>query len=173
RMPLASSEEQARRKTPAYDPDEIRALVAYVGSLGHGPKLPVIDTHGVNLAAGGETFRADCQACHSASGSGGALSYGRAAPRLHPAEPEQIATAVRSGPGQMPVFGSQEITKPQLNQLVAYVRYLRHPDDPGGLPIGRIGPIPEGFVAWSVGMVALLALVFWIGTTMPKRRRAK
>jgi len=171
RMPLANSSDDPVRKPPAYSPTEIRALVAYVASLGNGPPLPSVDLDGADVAAGGELFRANCQACHSAAGSGGALSYGRAAPALHSATPEQIAAAVRSGPGQMPVFGDAEIDQRQLDELTAYVRYLREPEDPGGFPIGRIGPIPEGFVAWSVGIVALLALVFWIGTRSPIRRK--
>jgi ubiquinol-cytochrome c reductase cytochrome c subunit len=167
RMPINSTSEQPTRKDPAYSPHEIDALVAYVASLGHGPDLPDIDLADADLAAGGSIYRANCQACHNASGSGGALSYGRAAPKLSPATPEQIAAAVRVGPGQMPTFGDDTITEQGLNDLTRYVRYLDDPDDPGGLPIGRTGPVPEGFVAWLVGMVALLALVHWIGTRNP------
>ena len=50
RMPLASSEEQPTRKEPAYTPDEIDALVAYVASLGHGPALPNVDVAQGDLA---------------------------------------------------------------------------------------------------------------------------
>ncbi|HEX6167157.1 MAG TPA: cytochrome c, partial [Acidimicrobiales bacterium] len=106
----------------------------------------------------------------SASGSGGALSYGRAAPRLSDATPTEVAAAVRVGPGQMPVFGPDTLSDDELDDLVGYVEYLREPEDPGGLPIGRTGPIPEGFVAWLVGMVALVILVAWIGTRSPVRR---
>ena len=171
RMPLANSEEEPTRKDPAYDDAEIEALVAYVGSLGEGPAVPEVDITDADLAAGGEIFRANCQACHSASGSGGALSYGRAAPRLADATPTQVAAAVRVGPGQMPVFGPDTIDDEELDDLAAFVDYLRNPTDPGGLPIGRTGPIPEGFVAWLIGMVALVALVMWIGTRSPIRRR--
>jgi ubiquinol-cytochrome c reductase cytochrome c subunit len=170
RMPLANSEEQPTRKEPAYDDDEIEALVAFVGSLGDGPEIPDIDLAGADVAAGGEVFRANCQACHSASGSGGALSYGRAAPRLSDATPTQVGAAVRVGPGQMPVFGPETVSHEELNGLAAYVEYLKSPEDPGGVPIGRTGPIPEGFVAWLIGMVALLALVAWIGTRSPIHR---
>jgi ubiquinol-cytochrome c reductase cytochrome c subunit len=171
RMPLANSEDQPRRKAPAYSATDIDALVAYVGSLGHGPALPSIDVAKGALASGGELFRANCQACHSASGSGGALSYGRAAPSLHSATPLQIASAVRSGPGQMPVFGTDVLDQAALDSTARYVRYLRNPDDPGGLPIGRTGPIPEGFVAWLIGIGALLGLTTWIGTHAPITRR--
>jgi ubiquinol-cytochrome c reductase cytochrome c subunit len=170
RMPLANSEEQPTRKRPVYDDDEIDALVAFVGSLGDGPEIPDVDTDGADLGVGGEIFRANCQACHGASGAGGALSYGRAAPRLHKATATEVGSAVRVGPGQMPVFGPETFGDEELNDLAAYVEYLRAPEDPGGLPIGRTGPVPEGLVAWLIGMVALLALVAWIGTTLPIRR---
>jgi ubiquinol-cytochrome c reductase cytochrome c subunit len=169
RMPLADADDQPTRKEPAYGEDEIAALVAYVGSLGDGPPIPDVDVAAGDLAAGGELFRANCQACHSASGSGGALSYGRAAPGLADATPTQVASAVRVGPGQMPVFGPETLDDQELNDLVRYVEYLDDPADPGGIPIGRTGPIPEGFVAWLVGMVALVALVAWIGTRSPAR----
>ncbi|MEY2403977.1 MAG: ubiquinol-cytochrome c reductase cytochrome c subunit [Acidimicrobiaceae bacterium] len=169
RMPLANSDDQPRRKRAVYNTEDIAALVAYVGSLGDGPKLPDIDLSHADVAGGGELFRANCAPCHSASGAGGALSYGRAAPSLGPAQPEEIAAAVRAGPSQMPVFGEDALSTSELADVVAYVRYLRTPEDPGGLPIGRIGPVPEGFVAWFFGAGALLAIVAWIGTRAPAR----
>jgi ubiquinol-cytochrome c reductase cytochrome c subunit len=164
RMPLANSDEQPLRKRPAYSDDDIDALVAYVGSLGAGPDVPEVDLDGADLAAGGVVYRANCQPCHSASGSGGALSYGRAAPSLHPATPTQAAAAIRIGPGEMPVFGDDVVSDQELDDVVRYVEYLRDPEDPGGLPIGRVGPIPEGFVAWVFGIGGLLAILAWIGT---------
>jgi len=171
RMPLNDPDQEPHRSEPAYDAAAIRALTAYVASLGEGPDLPVVALSGADLAEGGATFRSNCQACHSATGAGGALSYGRAAPSLGAAEREDIAAAVRAGPGQMPVFSPKTIDRRELRDLVAYVRYLRSPRDRGGLPIGRVGPVPEGFVAWSVGIVLLLACVYWIGTRSPIRRR--
>lgn len=171
RMPLGNTDEQPHRKPPAYAEPDQAALVAYVASLGEGPELPEVALDRARLAPGGEVFRENCQACHSASGSGGALSYGRAAPNLSDVTPEQVAAAVRSGPGQMPTFGATEIDDRTLDDLVGYVEYLKEPEDPGGLPIGRIGPVPEGFVAWFVGVTLLLACAFWIGTRSPIRRR--
>jgi ubiquinol-cytochrome c reductase cytochrome c subunit len=171
RMPLADPSDTPTRKRPAYDDDEIQALVAYVSSLGNGPALPKIDTNGADIAAGGDLFRANCAPCHSAAGAGGALSYGDAAPPLSHSEPLQVGAAVRSGPGQMPVFGPDVVDEAQLDDIAAYVQYLRHPEDPGGVPIGRTGPVPEGFVAWFFGMGAFIAFVVWIGTRAPVRRR--
>jgi len=171
RMPLGNPDEEARRKDPAYRADDQAALVAYVASLGNGPELPDVDLADADLAAGGLIYRANCQACHAASGGGGALSYGRAAPELSEADPAEVAAALRAGPGQMPVFGRAEVDDDELDDLVRYVEYLEAPDDPGGIPLGRIGPVPEGFVAWFVGVTALLACVFWIGTRSPIGRR--
>ena len=78
---------------------------------------------------------------------------------------------MRSGPGQMPVFGPEALSDGQVADIAAYVVYLRDPADPGGLPIGRTGPIPEGFVSWFLGVPLLLGLVGWIGTRAPARRR--
>jgi ubiquinol-cytochrome c reductase cytochrome c subunit len=174
RMPLDSSRTQPVRKPPAYDPDDIEAIVAYIDSLGVGPDIPAIDIENLSdddLSEGGALFRANCAPCHSAAGVGGALSYGQAAPSLADSEPLQVATAMRAGPGEMPVFG-REISDEDLNRIVAYVQYLRNPDDPGGVPIGRVGPIPEGFVAWVVGIGSLLLAVYWIGSRHGRRSRA-
>jgi ubiquinol-cytochrome c reductase cytochrome c subunit len=170
RMPAATTSSQAERKPPAYSEADIDALVAYVASLGDGPALPAVDPAKGELAGGGELFRANCAACHSASGAGGALSYGQYAPGLHEATPLQVGAALRSGPGQMPKFGADTFDDQQVDDIARYVQYLQHPNDRGGLPIGRIGPVPEGFVAWTLGMGALLAAVAWIGTRSPARR---
>ena len=167
RMPLANTEEQPRRKDPAYDDREIDALVAYVASLGEGPAIPAVDVATGDLARGGEIYRESCAPCHSAGAIGGALSYGRAAPTLRPAEPLQIAAAVRVGPGQMPVFDREAISQDELDDLVRYVRFLDDPEDRGGVSLGNAGPIPEGAVAWLFGMGLLVVATLWIG----KRQR--
>ena len=173
RMPAATTGSQVERKPTVYSTADIDALVAYVASLGDGPALPPVAATAGDLADGGELFRANCAACHSASGAGGALSYGQYAPSLNKATPLQVGAALRSGPGQMPTFGSDTLSDQQVNDIARYVQYLHDPDDRGGLPIGRIGPVPEGFVAWTLGMGALLAAVAWIGTRSPARRPAR
>lgn len=163
RMPLANSEDAPKRGEPSYNDADMRALVAYVGSLGNGPKVPDVVVGEGDLAAGGQLFRGNCAACHSASGAGGALSYGRAAPSLAKAKPLEIGSAVRTGPGQMPEFGHDVFDRKELDSIARYVEYLRKPKDPGGLALGRIGPIPEGFLIWVFGIGLLLITVNWIG----------
>ena len=156
RMPLADPNAQAVRKPPAFNRVDIDALVAYVASFGPGPAIPRIDPAAGNLSTGGTLFLQNCAACHSATGVGGALSYGHDAPSLSAATATQIAEAVRTGPGQMPVFGPDTLSHRQLTSIVRYVRYLRDPADPGGFSLGRVGPITEGMVALLLGLPVLL-----------------
>ena len=163
RMPLADPSRPPEAKEPAFEPEEIDALVAYVGSLGDGPALPDVDTSAGDLPVGGELYRENCQACHSATGAGGALSYGRAAPSLSTVTPLQLGGAVRSGPGQMPRFGDDIIDGQDLDDIARYVTYLQEPDDAGGLSLGGLGPIPEGLMAWIGGLGTLLVAAYFMG----------
>src|SRR6266516_1393078 len=95
------------------------------------------------LRVGGQLYLDNCAACHSAAGNGGALSVGRDAPTLHGATPVEAGEAVRTGPGNMPVFGPGTFTPQQVNSIVSYVEYLKKPQDPGGFSLGLVGPITE------------------------------
>lgn len=165
RMPLDQPRDQARRKEPAYSRARIDELVAYVTSLGPGPEIPEVDPRSGDLAGGFELYANNCAACHSSAGAGGALGHALVAPNLGKATPTQVAEALRVGPGAMPVFGPEALDDEQVASVVRYVGYLQDPADPGGLSLGRLGPIPEGFVAWLVGLGLMLAFIRWIGTT--------
>jgi ubiquinol-cytochrome c reductase cytochrome c subunit len=162
RMPSDEGEPvQAERKDSPFDEEEIEALVAYVASLGDGPPIPEVDPAAGDVARGGELYRLNCAACHQAALAGGALSYGRNAPTLEGVTAVQMAEALELGPGQMPVF--DYFTEEEVDSLLAYVLELQDEDSPGGLSLGRIGPIPEGFVALVVGLGGLVLLTVWIG----------
>lgn len=161
---LADPNAQNERRTPVYSPAGVAALVEYVASIAPGgPGIPTVDLGASNLAEGGQVFRLQCAACHSWSGVGGAL-YQRSAPSLRRATPTQIAEAMRTGPGQMPAFGVAAVPADQLDDVVAYVRYLDHPSDRGGQPLWYLGPVAEGAVAILLGLSALLLASRWIGS---------
>jgi ubiquinol-cytochrome c reductase cytochrome c subunit len=63
----------------------------------------------------------------------------------------------------MPKFPANQISDAQLNSIIAYVQWAKHPDDPGGWSIGRIGPVPEGLVTWLIAAVALVGCCLVIG----------
>ncbi len=162
RMPDTDPDAEPESKPPAYDADEIDALVAYVASLGPGPPIPDVKNPPGDLTEGAELFLLNCAACHSAAANGGALSSGRNAPTLHGATSVELAEAMRTGPGEMPRFGPDTLSDKQVNSIVKYVRYLRDPADPGGLSLGRVGPITEGLVALLFGLVVLAFVCHWI-----------
>ncbi len=169
-MPLANPKGQPVRKPRAFNPAEIKALVAYVASLGPGPPIPDVNEEAGSLSHGGTLFRLNCAACHSSAGVGGALSYGSDAPSLHGATSMQIAEAIRTGPGQMPVFGRTTFTNRQVDSITKYVKYLQDPDDPGGFSLGRIGPITEGMVALLIGIPLLLFVCIRIEESHERQR---
>lgn len=158
---LGDPDEIPRRHHPAYSRSTIADLVAYVSHLtgGGGPGIP--DVRLGDVAAGGSAFRLQCAACHAWAGDGGALLH-REAPSLQAASPVQIAEAVRVGPGQMPAFGTAALDDHQLGSVVAYVRYLDHPNDRGGQSLWHLGPVVEGAVA-LIALAGLLVLTNWIG----------
>ena len=41
---------------------------------------------------------------------------------------------------------------------------LQEAPNPGGLGIGRIGPVSEGLWAWIIGIGGLIGAAVWIGT---------
>jgi ubiquinol-cytochrome c reductase cytochrome c subunit len=119
-----------------------------------------VNVNGADIALGRELYILNCASCHGAAGSGGAVGGGFVAPSLHESDPLTVAEAVTAGPGPMPRFVWDQH---ELDAIAAYVHQLRTMPNPGGLAVTALGPVPEGFVAIFVGLVAMVALVRWIG----------
>ena len=166
RMPLADSSQQATRKPPRFDRLQTLEIAAWVQSLtpGVGVQIPVVNTNTANLESGNELFTLNCAACHTITGAGDALMDGAYAPSLHLATLPQIVEAIRSGPGNMPHFGPGNITNAEARDIAAYVHsVIQHPSNPGGIGLGGIGPVGEGFIGLLVGVGVLMLVCFWIG----------
>ena len=158
RMPLANINDQPTRNPPFFNDHQIRALVAYVGSLGGGgPPIPHPRPGRGRVNKGLVLFTEHCAGCHQVVAEGGYLP-GAKAPPLQAATPTQIAQAVRIGPYVMPRFSKKAIPDRELDDLIAYIEYAKSPNDSGGWSLGHIGPIPEGLVAWLIAAAALVAL---------------
>jgi ubiquinol-cytochrome c reductase cytochrome c subunit len=169
-MPIADPDDVVRRHKPKYRPETIAALVAYVGALTPGDPEPVpsVDVAAADLPRGGELYRLNCAACHSWSGTGGAL-LGREAPGLSKSTPAQVVEAVRTGPGSMPSFGRESFSDDDAAAVAAYVRQLQRPEDRGGDPLLHLGPLPEGALAWVGGIGLLIMFTVWAGDREGKR----
>jgi ubiquinol-cytochrome c reductase cytochrome c subunit len=168
-MPLPRVGAQpTRRQTPLFSDRQIRALVAYVASLGPGPAIPRPRPQDGNLSEGQHLFTQHCAGCHQIVARGGYVS-GAVAPPLTQATTTQIAQAVRIGPYVMPKFSQRDISDRQLDSIIRYVQYAEQPDNRGGWAIGNIGPVPEGLVAWFIGGTALVITCIVIGTRLRRR----
>jgi ubiquinol-cytochrome c reductase cytochrome c subunit len=165
RMPFAGQPgQQAKRKPVAFSQEQIDSLVEYVvgldGEEPSGPAIPRVAISDELLSRGQAIFAGNCAPCHGATGNGGAVGGGALAPPLDQSTPVQTVEAMLTGPGQMPVFA---LAAQDLDAVATYVDYLQRAPNPGGFSIGGIGPVPEGFVSWVVGMGALLLVVVLVG----------
>ncbi len=162
RMPFAGpTGSQPVRKPPAFGDVSITALVAYVASLAPGPPIPSPIIDAAQISNGQRLFVENCAPCHGVTANGGAVGGGALAPPLDKATAVQIAEAMTIGPGQMPVFSG--VSDTDRNAIVSYVEYLRSAPNPGGFSIGGIGPVPEGYAAWLLGIALLLVIMVLIG----------
>ena len=174
RMPAAQPGAQIPQKPPVYTEEETAALAAYVASLAPGPAIPPPEAYDVSKATqsdivrGGELFRTNCTACLNFAGRGGALPNGRYAPSLMHTSPRNMYQAMLTGPQQMPVFSDAVLLPEDKRAIIAYVTQLQQQDNPGGFPLGRVGPVSEGLWGWLVGIGLLVVAAVWIGAKVPR-----
>ena len=161
RMPLDDPKSQPDRSEPAYSGQALDDLVAYIASFG-GPAVPTIDFEHAGVARGQKLYTENCAACHQIVGRGGVMT-GAFVPTLLKATPRQIVEAARIGPYVMPQFGEEQLSDEDLASIVRYVQYAKHPENPGGWALFDIGPVPEGMVAWLVGLFALVLVIRVLG----------
>ncbi len=176
RMPMARNNVQAPRKTAAYTDDQTAALAAYVASLAPGPAIPEPEQYDPELgdvARGGALYRTNCAQCHNTTGQGGALTLGKYAPKLTGVEPVHIYNAMLTGPQSMPVFSDAVLATEDKRDIIAYLDNIENQPNPGGLGIGRIGPVSEGLWVWLIGLGALIAVAAWLGARAATVKRDK
>ncbi len=160
RMPLPEPEAQPSRKEPVLTEGQIRALVAYVATLG-GPPIPEVDIAEGDIAQGQSLFAENCSACHQILARGGIVTRGVVPDLLGEVTPLDVAEAVDIGPYVMPTF--PWLSDEQVNSIARYVEYADDPIDAGGWGIGHLGPIPEGMVTWLLALSALILATRLIG----------
>jgi ubiquinol-cytochrome c reductase cytochrome c subunit len=164
RMPMAASGPQAEAKPVQFTDDQVKALAAYIASLGEGPAIPSesVLTSGDDVAAGAELFRINCAMCHNVAGAGGALTQGKFAPDLMNVDPAHVYEAMVTGPQNMPVFNDLNITPEDKANIIAYLEYLNDHPSPGGIDLGSLGPVSEGLFAWIFALGAIVAVTVWL-----------
>ena len=167
RMPAVVQGAQAKEKPPVLTPEEIEQISAFVQANGGGVEMP--EESGAQLigddpARGGQLFRLNCASCHNFTGRGGALSSGKSAPPLDGVTEDQIYAAMVSGPQNMPRFSERQLSPTEKKDIIAYVNSVTDGgNNPGGHPLGGLGPQSEGLIGFIVGMAALVGITLWIG----------
>jgi quinol---cytochrome-c reductase cytochrome c subunit len=165
RMPLGAPGETSLRHEPAFSPQQLEALLAFAATVTHGPEVPVVNVANGNLQQGWQAYVQNCAACHAATGAGDAVGGGFIAPSLLNTDPQSVGEAILTGPGAMPAF---PFLANQIDSIAAYVEELRNPRvSPGGVSLGGLGPVAEGFIAVFIGLGSLLLITQWI----ERRRR--
>ncbi|MBF0580740.1 MULTISPECIES: cytochrome bc1 complex diheme cytochrome c subunit [Corynebacterium] len=182
RMPMLRNEAQAARKTPRYSEQQTLALAAYVNSNGGGPGLvrnedgsiAMDSLRGANnnngeidpadVARGSDLFRLNCASCHNFTGRGGALSGGKYAPVLDPANEQEIYQAMLTGPQNMPKFSDRQLSADEKRDIIAFIKSSKETPSQGGFGLGGIGPVTEGMMMWFVGILVMIIFAMWIGS---------
>jgi ubiquinol-cytochrome c reductase cytochrome c subunit len=165
RMPGKEQTAENEDRPTIFTQQQIYQIADYVASLGGGPPIPdaqQVSTAGADTALGEELFSANCAQCHNAGLSGGALTYGKDAPPLTGANATQIYEAMLTGPEAMPVFSDGSISPQAKRDIIAYIIETRTEPSPGGLSLGRLGPVTEGLVIFLGGMGFLVVIAMWI-----------
>ena len=165
RMPLAAPGDQPDRQPPQFSDAEIDAIVAYIAEIAPGgPPIPDVDTARGDLPTGAALFLNNCSGCHSAAGIGDSVGGGQIAPDLNPATATQVGEAIRIGPGLMPVFDTDNLSDQDVDSIAAYLYWLRDNGNDGGAPLGRVGAVAEGLVAFVFGLGFLILVLRLTGS---------
>lgn len=165
-MPLRTPQSQPEGKPVYLTPSQIDALVAYVYSLDPtGYQIPTsIDLKNASTAQGFQVFSLNCAPCHTITGAGDALANGAKAPPLHGVTATMVLEAIRTGPANMPRFAPGDISNQEALDVVAFVtKNIEHPANIGGIGLGGVGPVAEGFVGLFVGVGVCLLAAYWVG----------
>ncbi|MFV8380794.1 c-type cytochrome [Corynebacterium hindlerae] len=181
RMPMLRNEAQAARKQTRYSEHQTLAIAAYVAANGGGPaivknedgSIAMESLRGKNydgqidpadVARGSELFRLNCASCHNFTGRGGALSSGKYAPYLDPANEQEIYQAMLTGPQNMPKFSDRQLTEDEKKDIIAFIKNAKETPSPGGYALGGLGPVAEGMLMWLIGIAAVIGAALWIGS---------
>jgi len=156
---IAHRDERAGQQLPL---EQIRALETYLAPVvAGGPALPEVIA-GPNAGHGRLLYQINCQQCHAVGGNGGSIGRADWAPALHQATINEVAEAVRAGPGEMPRFGEHQLTQSDLDDLAGYVLSMQTAQPGSMIPSPSTGPVPEGALGY-VAIIVLIVFVFGVG----------
>ena len=102
--------------------------------------------------------------CHNFAAQGGALTNGKYAPTLMGVEPKYIYEAMITGPQSMPKFADTTLTPKDKADIIAWIQAANKEPAQGGASLGRVGPVTEGLLVWTLGLGLLIGVAVWLAT---------
>ena len=100
--------------------------------------------------------------CHNFAGQGGALTRGKYAPTVMGVTARHIYEAMITGPQSMPVFSDKTITPEEKLSMIKWIKAVEAEPQLGGASLGRVGPVTEGLLAWTLGLGLLVGAAVWL-----------
>lgn len=100
--------------------------------------------------------------CHNFAGQGGALTQGKYAPTVMGVEAKHIYEVMITGPQSMPVFSDTIITPEEKLSIIKWIKAAESEPNLGGAALGRVGPVTEGLLIWTVGIGLLIGIAVWL-----------
>ena len=93
---------------------------------------------------------------------GGALTQGKYAPTVMGVTPRHIYEAMITGPQSMPVFSDKTITPEEKLSIIKWIKAAESEPQLGGASLGRVGPVTEGLLVWTLGLGMLVGVAVWL-----------
>jgi ubiquinol-cytochrome c reductase cytochrome c subunit len=70
--------------------------------------------------------------------------------------------AMITGPQSMPVFGDKVITPAEKLSIIKWIKSAQAEPALGGAAPGRVGPVTEGLLIWTLGIGLLIGVAVWL-----------
>jgi ubiquinol-cytochrome c reductase cytochrome c subunit len=77
-------------------------------------------------------------------------------------EPVHIYEAMITGPQSMPVFSDKTITPEEKLSIIKWIKFAEAEPALGGASLGRVGPVTEGLLVWTLGIGMLIGVAVWL-----------
>ena len=102
--------------------------------------------------------------CHNFAAQGGALTQGKYAPTLMGVDAKYIYEAMITGPQSMPKFTDKTITPAEKLSIIKFIKSAQSEPSIGGASLGRVGPVTEGLLVWTLGLGLLIGIAVWLAS---------
>jgi ubiquinol-cytochrome c reductase cytochrome c subunit len=64
----------------------------------------------------------------------------------------------------MPVFANTVLTHDEKLSIIKWIKHAENEPALGGAALGRVGPVTEGLLAWTLGLGLLIGIAVWLTT---------